>query len=543
MNTLLSLGLVLALVLAFWLWLERRAALMAASQKTREASAAAVRLAEAQNAYADLWAQLEALAKYREIAETEGVAAAMLSKAEAESAAIQAQAKRSLEMAQKNALELIKKARADVAQQLEGAQQEVSRARAQASLVVEEATRRAREIGGDAYLAMEQARELEATAAAMKGVIEGYGDAYIVPTFSLIDELAAGFGHVEAGASLKRAREVTRAMVRAGRAAECDYVEAVRREAAKRFITDAFNGKVDSILSRVKNENHGKLEQEMRGAFHLVNHDGAPFRNARIRQDYLDARLDELRWAAAAQALQNQEREEQRRMREQIREEERARREYERALKEAANEEAAIKKAMERVQAQVAQANEAQRAAFEEKLRELQEKLVEAEEKGRRALSMAQQTKVGHVYVISNIGSFGESVFKIGMTRRLEPLDRVRELGDASVPFEFDVHAMIYSEDAPALERALHMHFVRAQLNKVNPRKEFFRLGVEDIKKHVDSLGIPAHWTLSALAHDFRESRRIEEQLESSPELAREWLEHQVAVELASDDAGEPVAT
>lgn len=84
---------------------------------------------------------------------------------------------------------------------------------------------------------------------------------------------------------------------------------------------------------------------------------------------------------------------------------------------------------------------------------------------------MAQQTRTGHVYVISNIGSFGEHVFKIGMTRRLEPKDRVRELGDASVPFEFDIHAMIFSDDAPTLKRALHRHFLKQQVNKVNPRK------------------------------------------------------------------------
>jgi hypothetical protein len=85
--------------------------------------------------------------------------------------------------------------------------------------------------------------------------------------------------------------------------------------------------------------------------------------------------------------------------------------------------------------------------------------LQEAIEKKERALSMAQQTKRGYVYVISNIGSFGENVYKIGMTRRLEPIDRVKELGDASVPFQFDVHALVYSEDAPRLESMLHKEF------------------------------------------------------------------------------------
>jgi len=108
--------------------------------------------------------------------------------------------------------------------------------------------------------------------------------------------------------------------------------------------------------------------------------------------------------------------------------------------------------------------------------------LKEAEEKNKRAQSMAELTKSGHVYVISNIGSFGDDVLKIGMTRRLDPMDRVDELGDASVPFDFDVHAMIYSDDAPALEKELQAIFAKHQVNKVNCRKEFFRAGIFKIK-------------------------------------------------------------
>ena len=242
--------------------------------------------------------------------------------------------------------------------------------------------------------------------------------------------------------------------------------------------------------------------------------------------------------AATAKALQDQEREEQRRLREQIREEERARKEFERAMKEAEKEEAAIQKAMEKVQAQVQKASDEQKAVFEAQLAELAEKLRQAEEKGQRALSMAQQTRVGHVYVISNIGSFGENVYKIGMTRRLDPLDRVRELGDASVPFEFDVHAMIYSEDAPKLEKSLHSHFMRAQVNKVNPRKEFFRVGINEIMEHVDGSGIQAHWTLAAKAASFRESQRIEQSLLGNTEEGQRWAEIQ-AETIEADESQE----
>ncbi len=143
---------------------------------------------------------------------------------------------------------------------------------------------------------------------------------------------------------------------------------------------------------------------------------------------------------------------------------------------------------------------------------------------------MAQQTKAGHVYVISNMGSFGEQVFKIGMTRRLDPLDRVRELSDASVPFPFDVHAMIWTDDAPALENVLHKNFVTAQVNKVNPRKEFFRVPLADLKNVVESTGVKALWTLTAEAAQYRETRAIEEDLAQRNSDAQRWLQMQMEV-------------
>ena len=127
---------------------------------------------------------------------------------------------------------------------------------------------------------------------------------------------------------------------------------------------------------------------------------------------------------------------------------------------------------------------------------------------------MAQQTKRGHVYIISNIGAFGDNVYKIGMTRRLEPKDRVTELGDASVPFSFDIHAMIYSIDAPTLEKTLHKKFINNQVNKVNPRKEFFDVTLSDIRNIIDEMGIEAHWTMTAEAKEYYESKAMVKPLE-----------------------------
>jgi hypothetical protein len=395
--------------------------------------------------------------------------------------------------------------------------------------IIKAAQERAEQIAGDAYKAMNEAESLKQVAKAMQNVVDGYGDKYLKPTISLIDDLAEEYGFEEAGQQLKIARDRSKRMIDGRQAAACDYVEVSRRDTAIRFVIDAFNGRVDSVLSRAKSDNVGTLDQQIRDAYALVNHNGSAFRNARITEQFLQARLDELKYACMVHALRERDKEEQRRIREQIREEEKARREIERALKDAAKEEDALQKAMAKVQAQVAKANDEQRAAFEVQLQELQAKLSEAESRNQRALSMAQQTKAGHVYVISNIGSFGEHVFKVGMTRRLEPLDRVKELGDASVPFGFDVHAMIWSEDAPRLESQLHKIFVRSQVNKVNPRKEFFRVPLGEIRGYLEQQGINANWTVAAAAAEYRETLELERQLAENPVTATEWLSHQLA--------------
>lgn len=390
-------------------------------------------------------------------------------------------------------------------------------ARKEADNIISFAEAQAKKIAGDAYEAKEKADSYEKAIRAMRNTIEGYKDDYIIPNHSVIDDLADEFGHKEAGEELKSARKRVRAMVKGGHAGECNYAEANRRTYAIHFAVDAFNGKVDTALSKVKHDNYGKIKQEVIDAFALVNHNGSPFRNARVTQEYLDARLSELKWAVAAFELRNIEKEEQAAIKAQIREEERAIREMEKARKEAEKEERILQKALEKARLELAQASEEQKANYENQLIELEGKLKEAEEKGQRALSMAQQTRRGHVYVISNVGSFGEDVFKIGMTRRLDPMDRVKELGDASVPFSFDVHAMIYSEDAPNLEKLLHSKFNIQSVNKVNPRKEFFKLSIAEIKQAVEKSDTDTekvHWTLKAEAAEYRESLAIEKEQE-----------------------------
>lgn len=391
----------------------------------------------------------------------------------------------------------------------------ISMAKDQADTLIRSAREDAERIAGDALEAKEKADTYKAAIVAMRNQIEGYRDDYIIPNHTTIDDLAEEFGHKDAGEKLKEIRKNVRMLVSEHRAATCDYAEANRRTTAIHFVLDAFNGKVDSALSKVKHDNYGKLEQEIKDAFALVNNNGGAFRNARIEPVYLKTRLEELRWAVAVQELKRLEQEEQRAIREQMREEEKARREIEKAIKDAEKEERLLAKALKEAKAQLAAAHGDEKAEYEAKLAELQDKLLAAEERGQRAISMAEQTRRGHVYVISNIGSFGENVFKIGMTRRLEPLDRVKELGDASVPFEFDVHAMIFSEDAPSLEKELHRHFQLDAVNKVNPRKEFFGVSLPVIRQKVDQLGMnEVHWTMKAEAAEYRESLAISREVE-----------------------------
>jgi hypothetical protein len=413
----------------------------------------------------------------------------------------------------------------------------------QVAQIVDAANKKAEEIGGSAYQAMKNAAVYEHAAKAMRNIIDGYGDRFVIPPQNLFDGLADDFSHVQAGRELKRSREYVKAMVRNGAAAACDYVEANRRETAVNFVVDAFNGKVDSILSRIKHDNAGKLSQQIRDAFALVNYNGKAFRDARITAEYLDARLDELKWSAAVQHLVMQDREEQRDAKERAREEARAAKEIERAMRDAAKEESILQTALEQAKEQFEQATGEQKSLYEARLQEMEQRLKEAMERKDRARSMAEQTKKGHVYVISNVGSFGEDMFKIGLTRRWDPHDRVSELGGASVPFGFDVHAMIVSDDAPALEQRLHEAFTLKQVNKVNHRKEFFKVSLKEIREQIEAVGLNGvSWTMTAIAREYRETLVTEQKIADSAAERERWMSRQRRLKLEADDTDELVS-
>ena len=197
--------------------------------------------------------------------------------------------------------------------------------------------------------------------------------------------------------------------------------------------------------------------------------------------------------------------------REQLREERQAMREIEAMKQKIEKEEQHFVQALESNQQRLLiTTEEIKRKALEKKIKELEEKLAAVRKDKEDVLQREQNTRAGYVYIISNIGSFGENVYKIGVTRRLEPLDRVRELGDASVPFKFDVHAMIFSEDAPTLENELHHTFEEYRLNKLNKRREFFRVPLSKIESVVKRHHAKeVEFEELAYAEEFRQSLKM----------------------------------
>ena len=200
--------------------------------------------------------------------------------------------------------------------------------------------------------------------------------------------------------------------------------------------------------------------------------------------------------------------EEQRALREQMRQEAEERKQLEQEKKKIEAEERKYQQEIERIELELKTAHDQEIEALRKRLEEITTLMNEVEAKKAEIVNL-QNGKAGTVYIISNIGSFGDDVFKIGMTRRLEPEDRVNELGSASVPFPFDIHSFIFSEDAPALEAALHHELNDRRVNKVNLRKEFFRVSVEELQQMVERYDPTAAFRVTALAEQYRQSLSI----------------------------------
>lgn len=251
-----------------------------------------------------------------------------------------------------------------------------------------------------------------------------------------------------------------------------------------KFLLTAFNAETDNIISMVKKGNFNISHKNIEKWFEKINKLGEDHQIV-IERNFLKHRLEELRIVVEYHIQKEFEKEEERYINDCIREEKRVQKEIETFVIAREKEEKDYIRAINQATEQLKANSDAEMSKLNVLIKDLQTKLERSIKEKERAMSLAQLTRSGHVYIISNKGSFGPDVYKIGMTRRLDPMDRVRELGDASVPFFFDVHGMIHSEDAPSLEKELHRRFDKNRVNKDNYRREFFKINIEDIEKAI----------------------------------------------------------
>ena len=325
---------------------------------------------------------------------------------------------------------------------------------------------------------------------------------------------------------LQQIRDQQEALVKSEKAVYCttNWVINQSEKEGKRMIKDyvklllrSFNNECDASIINVKFNNIESIEKKIKKAFEILNNLGQRM-NIVLSADYLNLKLSELYLCYEYQVKKQEEKEEQRRIREQMREEAKLQKEIEEIKAKIEKEEKHFNNAKTATIELLQKAKtDAERELLKNELTNIQEKLSDIEKDKQDVLYREQNTRAGYVYIISNIGSFGEDIYKIGVTRRLDPQERVDELGDASVPFYFDVHAMVFSDDAPSLEDALHKAFDSRRLNRINLRREFFRvtLGeIEDVVKR--NFNKPVEFTKLAEAAQYRQSLMLKANLQSN---------------------------
>ncbi|HHT5262734.1 MAG: GIY-YIG nuclease family protein [Klebsiella sp.] len=292
------------------------------------------------------------------------------------------------------------------------------------------------------------------------------------------------------------------------------------QEEIQKVLDDTYRYKRKTLLASVTLRNFEKKLEDIRREKAIYQTLIAKYDFFQLR-DHSDWKVVEKEFRDKVLELQaaQDERDAQNEIKRQMREERQRAEELERQQQEAEAKEQELEARRKAVEEALLAADEEHRQELEETRRQLEQEIEDVHKQYERAKSMAQMTKQGHVYVISNIGSFGENVFKIGMTRRLEPLDRVSELSGASVPFEFDVHAMISCDDAPALEYALHNKLSSERMNKVNLRKEFFKTDLNKIIQCVEEHHGKVEYVADPAALQYYRSLEIAEDAQNNKEL------------------------
>jgi hypothetical protein len=345
-------------------------------------------------------------------------------------------------------------------------------------------------------------------------------EAILFESFALYKPRFKFLGSFEYKYRLNACREEQKQLIKNGQAVVANENWTVNnsRSEGKKMVNDmkklllrSFNNECDYCVDNVKFNNMEVNEKRIEKSYEALTKLGR-IMQARITDAYKRLKYEELYLAFEYQQKKQEEKEEQKRVREELREQQKLEQEIRQARERIAKEKKHYLQAIKELESKLQDAtNDSDRLKITEKLDELRGQCSELEKEEKIIDYREQNAKAGYVYVISNIGAFGEGVYKIGMTRRLEPMERVDELGDASVPFSFDVHALIFSDNAPLLEAKLHEHFYKSRINKINNRKEFFRADINEIEKVVkENYDKVVDIVKDAAAEQYRESLRVQ---------------------------------
>ncbi len=324
-----------------------------------------------------------------------------------------------------------------------------------------------------------------------KKLIISFNDDISVQDFALYQPRYSFANSTQYKDRLAQIRDKQKDMIRANAAATGDFTLLFNNSKAQgtkvvkdmqKLLIRAFNSECDEVINNVKYNNYDMSFRKITNSANQIAKLGQMLKIC-ITTDYYNLKIEELQLALEFQIKKQEEKEEQRQLRAEERERVRLERELEEQNKKIEKEQSHYQKALLSVLKQLEEPDKSNDADLLAKRAELENQLGVIDANLQELDYREANQKAGYVYIISNIGSFGKDVYKIGMTRRLEPMERVYELGDASVPFNFDVHAMIFTDDAPKLEAALHRAFEDRKLNMVNTRREFFNVTLDEIKE------------------------------------------------------------
>lgn len=284
----------------------------------------------------------------------------------------------------------------------------------------------------------------------------------------------------------------------------------------KKLLLRAFNVECDDIVDNIKISNYDRSIERIYKISDQISKLGS-IMGISITRNYIELKIEEVKLALDFQQKKQEEKELLKELKEQQREAAKVQREIEEERRKLAKEQSKYKLALSTILSLIEKNGESDDLL--EKKEDLEGQLDEIAKAIEDVDYRAANQKAGFVYIISNVGSFGENVYKIGMTRRLNPHERVDELGDASVPFNFDVHALIFSEDAPKLETALHHAFEHRKINRINQRREFFRVSLDEIKAEVrKNFDKTVEWIDIAEAEQYRQSLLIQNRMQKAGE-------------------------